>query len=143
MNNEISKKGFTLIELLVVVAVISILMLIAILRFMNSTKTSVIRTFESNMKILMLHASDSYIENNGTNQKVYEKVYPKAESMKDKPKYSTYEIDSSTQIITATLKKEAFNGNEDYIITYDVKTSEITQSPYPTLPEGATPLTTQ
>ena len=47
------KKGFTLIELLVVVAILGILMLLAVPRFMDSTKGSKVRTFESNFRTLM------------------------------------------------------------------------------------------
>lgn len=133
-------RAFTLVEMLVVVAIIAILMLMAMIKFRNSEVSAVIRTFESNTKVLIIYAEQSYINNNGSGN-IFNDLDKHTKLFKDSPKLSTYSIDKNTHILTCRLKKEAFYGSEDYVITYDVKTSEIKQTPNP-LPESATLLQT-
>ena len=55
MRNKIKReKGFTLIELLVVVGILGILMLLAVPRYMDSTRVSKLKVFEGNFRSMII-----------------------------------------------------------------------------------------
>ena len=65
-TNLKKEKGFTLVELLVVVAILGILLLLAMPTYMDSTKSSKIRTFESSFRSMMFVINSSLSGNNGS-----------------------------------------------------------------------------
>ena len=121
------KKGFTLIELLVVVAILGILMLLAVPRFMDSTKGSKLRTFESNFRTLMSQANQYSANNNGVFTDISKSdVKTLADQLKGKPDNSTYVV-SDTNIV-ATLNLEKSNivaGGGDYVLTYTYASGDV------------------
>ena len=112
------KKGFTLIELLVVVAILGILMLLAVPRFMDSTRGSKVRTFESNFRTLMSQANQYSANNNGVFTDISKSDVNKlAGQLKGKPDNSTYTV-SDTEL-KAVLDLAAANvGAGKYELTY-------------------------
>lgn len=102
------KKGFTLIELLVVVAILGILMLLAVPRFMDSTKGSKVRTFESNFRTLMSQATQFSANNAGVYTGIETSdVKDLATQLKGKPDNSEYKVEADK--IQATLNLAAAN----------------------------------
>lgn len=111
------KKGFTLVELLVVVAIIAILMLLALPKFMDSTKGAKIRTFEGNFRTVVSQAIQFSAGTGGKYTGIEtSSVKNFAESMKDKPAGATYTV--SKDNIVAVLPGTQINAKSDYKITY-------------------------
>jgi len=133
------KKGFTLIELLVVVAILGILMLLAVPRFMDSTKGSKVRTFESNFRTLMSMANQYSANNAGvfTNINTGSDVAKLAGQLKDKPDSSTYTVGDKT--IVATLDLQKANVSDDagsYVLTYTYSSGEVKATGTDKLPKN-------
>ena len=89
-------KGFTLIELIIVIAILAVLAAIALPKYNNSKRKSVITAHNSNVRVLE-SAALNYVANGGeavtwpdetNSQKDYIKNYPKVpkgiEELKDK-----------------------------------------------------------
>ena len=113
------KKGFTLIELLVVVAILGILMLLAVPRFMDSTKGSKVRTFESNFRTLMSMANQYSANNGGVFTGVQgSDVNTLAEQLKGKPDNSEYKVTDATIVGTLDLQKANIADGDIYTLTY-------------------------
>lgn len=128
---KISKKtAFTLVELMVVVTIIGILLFLVLAKYENSIRDSKIRTFEANTRTLIMRINESYSKNNEKIDYIFDEVNVYALSLKGKPQYSSYGIDKNTKQLICELDKLAFNGNENYIIKYDVQTQKIVQEPY-------------
>ena len=122
------KKGFTLIELLVVVAILGILMLLAVPRFMDSTKGSKVRTFESNFRTLMSMANQYSANNAGVFTKINEgsDVAKLAGQLKDKPDSSTYTVGDKTIVATLDLQKANVSDQQgSYVLTYTYSSGEV------------------
>ena len=122
------KKGFTLIELLVVVAILGILMLLAVPRFMDSTKGSKVRTFESNFRTLMSMANQYSANNAGvfTNINTGSDVAKLAGQLKDKPDSSTYTVGEKTIVATLDLQKANVSDEQgSYVLTYTYSSGEV------------------
>ena len=134
------KKGFTLIELLVVVAILGILMLLAVPRFMDSTKGSKVRTFESNFRTLMSMANQYSANNAGVFDKINDPasdVVKLATQLKDKPDNSVYTV--SDKDIKATLDLQKSNVTTEaatYGLTYDYATGVVTPTGADKLPKN-------
>ena len=113
------KKGFTLVELLVVVALIAILMLIALPKFIDSTKGATIRTYEGNFRTAVSQISQYVATNAGsfTGAESNADLTAFIASIQGKPKDATYTLAKTG--LTATLKGTAFGGGTtDYTLTY-------------------------
>lgn len=138
------KKGFTLVELLVVVAIIAILMLIALPKFMDVTGGAKVRVFEANARTLISEANTALASAAGDASKVTVDSLPNLKSttaaggtttvtskFDGKPAGSTYTYSGTT--LTCTLKDVKFSGTAptpaDYVITYDLSTGVIDQTP--------------
>ncbi|EJP26078.1 prepilin-type cleavage/methylation N-terminal domain protein, partial [Peptostreptococcaceae bacterium AS15] len=122
------KKGFTLIELLVVDAILGILMLLAVPRFMYSTKGSKVRTFESNFRTLMSMANQYSANNAGvfTNINNGSDVAKLAGQLKDKPDSSTYTVGEKTIVATLDLQKANVSDEAGtYTLTYTYSSGEV------------------
>ena len=116
------KKGFTLIELLVVVAILGILMLLAVPRFMDSTKGSKVRTFESNFRTLMSMANQYSANNNGVFTDISKSDVNKlAGQLKGKPDNATYTV-SDTEVkavLDLAASNVATTGKYELTYTYN------------------------
>lgn len=112
------KKGFTLVELLVVVAIIAILMLIALPKFIDSTKGATIRTYEGNFRTAVSQISQYAATNAGsfTGAETNANLTAFIASIQNKPKDATYTLSNTG--LTATLNASAFGGTEAYTLTY-------------------------
>ena len=135
------KKGFTLIELLVVVAILGILMLLAVPRFMDSTKGSKVRTFESNFRTLMSMANQYSANNNGVftgiDNATDSDVAKLAGQLKGKPDAAVYTV-SGTEI-TGTLNLQAANittTTDTYVLTYTYSSGEVKATGADKLPKN-------
>lgn len=133
MKKLTNKKGFTLVELLVVVAIIAILMLIAIPRFMDSTQGAKIKTFEGNFRTV-ISAIAQYQANNagsivGIDQAASD-VKKLVGTLGGKPKSAQYDL-SGTEFKATLPAAEIPNASADYVITYTLATGNITQSGQP------------
>ena len=115
------KKGFTLVELLVVVAILGILMLLALPRFMDSTKGSKVRTFESNVRTLLSLANQYSADRAGVYtgiETAASEVKKMADSLAGKPDGSTYAVTAND--LTCTLDLAASNvGTGNYVVKYE------------------------
>ena len=141
------KKGFTLVELLVVVAIIAILMLIALPKFMDVTGGAKVRVFEANARTLISEANTALASAAGDSTKVAVDGLPSFKSdgkskFDGKPVGSTYEFKAATAgsagtaatnaTLTCTLpsgsgaKKDGVD--TEYKIEYDLSTGVITQT---------------
>ena len=115
------KKGFTLVELLVVVAILGILMLLALPRFMDSTKGSKVRTFEANVRTLLSMANQYSADRAGTYtgiESATSDVKKMADSLLGKPdgaKYTVTAIDLKTELDLATSNIRTGKYTGDYI----------------------------
>ena len=138
-TNLKKEKGFTLVELLVVVAILGILLLLAMPTYMDSTKSSKIRTFESSFRSMMFVINSSLSGNNGSTNHITEDLDYILKNTSGNPGGATYVYDPATLTLTGTLPSSNFGGSDNYVLTYHAKTMQITQSPNP-LPFGATKL---
>lgn len=121
------KKGFTLIELLVVVAILGILMLLAVPRFMDSTKGSKVRTFESNFRTLMSMANQYSANNNGVFTGVSTSdVNTLAGQLAGKPDNSTYTVTDTNIVGTLDLAAANITTSGTYSLTYTYTTGDVT-----------------
>ena len=119
------KKGFTLIELLVVVAILGILMLLAVPRFMDSTKGSKVRTFESNFRTLMSMANQYSANNNGVFKDISKSDVNKfAGQLAGKPDSSTYTV-TDTEIKANLNLADANVGAGKYELKYTYTTGDV------------------
>ena len=134
------KKGFTLIELLVVVAILGILMLLAVPRFMDSTKGSKVRTFESNFRTLMSMANQYSANNAGVFTKIADTgsdVAKLAGQLKDKPDSATYVVGEKTIVATLDLQKANVSDEAaSYVLTYTYSSGEVTVAGADKLPKN-------
>ena len=134
------KKGFTLIELLVVVAILGILMLLAVPRFMDSTKGSKVRTFESNFRTLMSMANQYSANNAGVFTKISDAasdVKKLAGQLKDKPDNSTYEVSETNIVATLDLQKANISDQQgSYVLTYTYASGEVKATGTDKLPKN-------
>ena len=113
------KKGFTLIELLVVVAILGILMLLAVPRFMDSTKGSKVRTFESNFRTLMSMANQYSANRGGVFTNVSSSdVNTLAGQLAGKPDNSTYTVTDDNIVGTLNLQAANIAASGTYKLTY-------------------------
>ena len=101
------KKGFTLVELLVVVAIIAILMLIALPKFMDATGGAKVRVFEANARTLISEANTALASAAGDSTKVEVGALPSFKSdgkskFDGKPLGSTYVFTAGTAGTTGT-----------------------------------------
>ena len=131
------KKGFTLIELLVVVAILGILMLLAVPRFMDSTRGSKVRTFESNFRTLVSLATQYSANNAGVFTGIdgaNSDVKTTSTQLKGKPDGSTYEV--GVNDIVAKLDQAASNVATagTYTLTYTYGDGKITTADADKLP---------
>lgn len=136
------KKGFTLVELLVVVAIIAILMLIALPKFMDATGGAKVRVFEANARTLISEANTALASAAGDASKVTVDSLPSLKStaaaggttvtskLDGKPAGASYTYSGTT--LTCTLKDVKFSGTAptppDYKITYNLSTGVIDQT---------------
>ena len=119
------KKGFTLIELLVVVAILGILMLLAVPRFMDSTKGSKVRTFESNFRTLMSMANQYSANNNGVFKDISKSDVNKfAGQLAGKPDSATYTV-TDTEIKANLNLADANVGAGKYELKYTYTTGDV------------------
>ena len=140
MRNKIKKeKGFTLIELLVVVGILGILMLLAVPRYMDSTRVSKLKVFEGNFRSMMFSINSSLSDYNGATAQIAGDIEKMLKASKGNPGGATYVYDPGTLTLTATLPSSNFRGSSDYVLTYHATTMKVTQSPNP-IPKGATVL---
>ena len=132
------KKGFTLVELLVVVAILGILLLIALPRFMDSTKGSKIRTFESNVRTLLSMANQYSADRAGVFTGIgTSDIATAATNMAGKPANATYVITDTE--LTADLDLTASNaGSGNYHIVYNFADGKFTTVNTGTLPANVT-----
>ncbi|WP_278555026.1 type II secretion system protein [Parvimonas micra] len=134
------KKGFTLIELLVVVAILGILMLLAVPRFMDSTKGSKVRTFESNFRTLMSMANQYSANNAGVFTKISDAqsdVKKLAGQLKDKPDSATYEVSETNIVATLDLQKSNISDQAgSYVLTYTYADGEVKATGADKLPKN-------
>lgn len=135
------KKGFTLIELLVVVAILGILMLLAVPRFMDSTKGSKVRTYESNFRTLMSMANQYSANNNGVFTGIEDAtksdVAKLAGQLKGKPDAAVYTVSATD--IKGTLNLQAANITttaDTYALTYTYASGEVTTTGADKLPKN-------
>ena len=121
------KKGFTLIELLVVVAILGILMLLAVPRFMDSTKGSKVRTFESNFRTLMSMANQYSANRGGVFTDIQTSdVNTLAGQLAGKPDNSTYTVNADTIVGTLNLQAANIAASGNYVLTYTYNTGAVT-----------------
>ena len=126
------KKGFTLVELLVVVAIIAILMLLALPKFLDSTKGAKIRTFEGNVRTVMSQIVQYSANNNGGYDNIAtatSDVKKFADSIKDKPAGAKYDVTADK--LTATLDKEKTGFTNDYVLEYTYNTGAVVMKTAP------------
>lgn len=127
------KKGFTLVELLVVVAIIAILMLLALPRFMDSTRGAKLKTFEGNFRTTLSQITQYQANNGGSTQNIEQAtsdVQRFITTLGNKPQGATYQLTNTT--FTATLPAaEIPSATADYVITYTFATGNITQQNAP------------
>lgn len=139
MKKLTNKKGFTLVELLVVVAIIAILMLLALPRFMDSTQGAKIKTFEGNFRTVMSAIAQYTANNAGSTDGINgadSAVQKLVGTLADKPKNASYTLDGAK--FEAKLDKKEIpkadgsgNADADYVITYTFATGNITQTGAP------------
>lgn len=140
MKTKIKKqRGFTLIELLVVVAILGLLMLLAVPRYMDSTKVTRLKTFEGNFRSMIFSINSSLSDNNGDTSYIARDMEKMLKASKGNPGGAIYVYDPSSLTLTATLPSSNFGGPNNYVLTYHARTMKITQSPNP-IPAGATAL---
>ena len=123
------KKGFTLVELLVVVAILGILMLLALPRFMDSTKGSKVRTYESNIRTLLSLANQYSADKAGTYtdiEKDESEVQKMAKSLEGKPDGATYVVTATDLSCSLDLEKANVGGTGPYTVKYEFKTGKYT-----------------
>lgn len=121
------KKGFTLIELLVVVAILGILMLLAVPRFMDSTRGSKVRTFESNFRTLMSQANQYSANRGGVFTGIESSdVNTLAGQLAGKPDNSTYVVSADTIVGTLNLQAANIAASGSYVLTYTYNTGAVT-----------------
>ena len=132
------KKGFTLVELLVVVAILGILLLIALPRFMDSTKGSKIRTFEANLRTLLSMANQYSADRAGVFTGIgTSDIATAATNMNGKPANTTYAITDTE--LTADMDLAASNaGTGNYHIVYKFADGKFTTVTVGTLPPNVT-----
>lgn len=122
------KKGFTLVELLVVVAILGILMLLALPRFMDSTKGSKVRTYEANIRTLLSMVNQFSADKAGTYAGIDgtdSEVKKMADSLANKPDGATYVVDADKLKCTLDLG-QANIGTGNYTVDYEYKTGKFT-----------------
>ena len=113
------KKGFTLIELLVVVAILGILMLLAVPRFMDSTKGSKVRKFESNFRTLMSMANQYSANRGGVFTGIDSSdVNTLAGQLAGKPDNSAYTVGQNNIVGTLDLGAANIAASGTYKLTY-------------------------
>ena len=124
MKKLTNKKGFTLVELLVVVAIIAILMLIAIPRFMNSTTGAKIKTFEGNFRTVVSAITQYTANNAGSTDQIdaaTSDVQKLVGTLAGKPAKAEYKLEAAA--FTATLPAGELGtaaGGGDYKIVYNL-----------------------
>lgn len=129
------KKGFTLIELLVVVAILGILMLLAVPRFMDSTRGSKVRTFESNFRTLMSQASQFSANNAGVYTGIDSSdVKTLATQLKGKPDGATYEVGAANIVAKLDLAASNVGTTGTYTLTFTYADGNVTVADADKLP---------
>lgn len=103
-------------------------MLLAVPRFMDSTKGSKVRTFESNFRTLMSMANQYSANNAGVFTKINDAssdVAKLAGQLKDKPDNSVYTVSETAIVATLDLQKaNVSNEQGTYKLTYTYSSGE-------------------
>ena len=122
------KKGFTLVELLVVVAIIAILMLLALPKFLDSTKGAKIKTFEGNVRTVMSQIVQYSADNGGGYTGIDGDSSPVKKfvaSLAGKPADAVYHLDTNSFKAKLSVGDTA---TDVYLIEYVYKTGEVKSS---------------
>ena len=102
-------------------------MLLAVPRFMDSTRGSKVRTFESNFRTLMSQANQYSANRGGVFTGIESSdVNTLAGQLAGKPDNSTYVVSADTIVGTLNLQAANIAASGNYVLTYTYNTGAVT-----------------